>query len=160
MKRDFFSCLIDIRVIVDCKGIEVFGIVEGLNKCLLWFYEVINVVKKDFVLVDKFGMKKFFLGDKGLIFLKVVEDKNNCVIVIIECSEGEVVDDLEIKEEERWLIEEFVCSYLMKEGKIILVMKGDIMKDCVDVIVNVVNGDLRYIGGFVVVIVKVGGKMI
>lgn len=105
-------------------------------------------------------MKKFFLGDKGLIFLKLVEDKNKCVILIIDCNEEEVVVDLEIQEEEVWLILEVVCSFFMKERKIILVMKGDIMKDCVDVIVNVVNGDFKYIGGVVVVIVEVGGKEI
>lgn len=45
----------------------------------------------------------------------------------------------------------------MLEGKKIFVFKDDIIKYCVDVIVNLVNEELKYIGGFVVVIVKVGG---
>lgn len=45
----------------------------------------------------------------------------------------------------------------MVERKKIFVFKDDIIKYCVDVIVNLVNEELKYIGGFVVVIVKVGG---
>ena len=160
IKRELSSCSIDMRVTADCKGIEVSGTAEGLEKCLPRLREVINAVERDSVPVDKPGMKKFFLGDKGPIFLKLVEDKNKCVILITECDEEEAVANLEIEEKDSWSSADFVCSYPTKEGKTISVMKGDITKDRVDAIVNAANGDLKHIGGVAAAIVKAGGKKI
>ena len=160
IKRDFSSCSIDIRVAADCKGIEVSGTAEGLEKGLPRLYELINAVKKESVPVDKPGMKKFFSGNKGPIFLKLVEDKNKCVILTTERNEEEAVADLGTQEEEIRSTEEFVCSYRTKERKTISVMKGDITKDRVDAIVNAANGDLKHIGGLAAAIVKAGGKKI
>jgi len=160
IKRELSSCSIDIRATADCKGIEISGTAEGLEKCQQRLHEVINAVKKDSVPVDKPGMKKFFLSDKGPIFLKAVEDKNKCVILTTERNEDEAATDLETEEEEAWSTEEFVCSYPTKEGKTISVMKGDITKDRVDAIVNAANGDLNHIGGLAAAIVRAGGKTI
>jgi len=160
IKRELSSCSIDMRVSADCRGIEVSGTAEGLEKCLPRIREVINDVKKDSVPVDKPGMKKFFLGDKGPIFLKLVEDKNKCVILTTERNEEEAVANLETEDEEAWSTAEFVCSYLTKERKTISVMKGDITKDRVDAIVNAANGDLKHFGGLAAAIVKAGGKTI
>ena len=159
IKRELSSCSIDMRVTADCKGIEVSGTAEGLEKCLPRLHEVINDIKKVSVPVDKPGMKKFFSGDKGPIFLKLVEDKNNCVILTTGRNEEEAVANSETQEEAR-STEEFVCSYPTKEGKTISVMKGDITKDHVDAIVNAANGDLKHIGGLAAAIVKAGGKKI
>lgn len=160
IKRELSSCSIDIRVTTDCKGFEVSGTSEGLEKCSPRLHDLIDDVKKDFVPVDKPGMKKFFLGDKGPIFLKAVEEKNKCVILTTERNKDETVADLEAEEEEAWSASEFVCSYPTKEGKTISVMKGDITKDRVDAIVNAANGDLKHIGGLAAAIVKAGGKKI
>jgi len=160
IKRELSSCSIDMRVTTDCRGIEVSGTAEGLEKCVPRLQEVINAVKKDSVPVDKPGMRKFFLGDKGPNFLKTVEEKNKCVILTTERSEDEAVADLEAEEEEVPPAAELFCSYLTKEGKTISVMKGDITKDRVDVIVNAANGDLKHIGGLAAAIVKAGGKKI
>ena len=160
IKRELSSCLIDMRVTADFRGIEVSGTAEGLEKGLPRLHEVINAIKKDSVPVDKPGMKKFFLGDKGPIFLKLVEDKNKCVILTTERNEEDVVADLEIQEEVAWSTAEFVCSYLTKERKTISVMKGDLTKDRVDAIVNPANGHLNHIGGLAAAIVKAGGKKI
>ena len=160
IKRELSSCSIDMRVTADCKGIEVSGTAEGLEKCLPRLREVINAVEKDSVPVDKPGMKKFFLGDKGPIFLRLVEDKNKCVILTTECDEEEAVANLETEEKDSWSTADFVCSYPTKQGKTISVMKGDITKDRVDAIVNAANGDLKHIGGVAAAIVKAGGKKI
>ena len=161
IKRELSSCSIDMRVATDCKQIEVSGTAEGLEKCLPRLHEIINAVKKHSLPVDKPGMKKFFLKDKGPSFLKTVEEKNKCVILTTECSEEEIMVDEEADEEEEvWSAAEFVCSYPTKEGKTISVMKGDITKDRVDAIVNAANGELRHIGGVAAAIVKAGGKQI
>lgn len=34
IKGEFFNCYVDMRVIFDYLGIEVFGIVEGMVKCV------------------------------------------------------------------------------------------------------------------------------
>lgn len=160
IKRELSSCSIDVRVTADCKGIEVSGTAEGLEKGLPRLLKVIDAIKKGSVSVDKPGMKKFFLGDKGPIFLKSVEDKNKCVILTTDRNEEEVVADLEIQEEEAWSTSEVVCSFPTKERKTISVMKGDITKDRVDAIVNAANGDLKHIGGVAAAIVEAGGKEI
>lgn len=161
IKRELSSCSINMTVATDCKEIEVSGTAEGLEKCLPLLHEVINAVEKDSLPVDKPGMKKFFLGDKGPTFLKTVEEKNKCVILTTECREEEVVVDKEADEEKKVLSDaQFLCGYLTVEGKTISVMKGDITKDRVDAIVNAANGDLRHIGGLAAAIVKAGGKQI
>ena len=159
IKKEFSSCSVDMRATTDFKGIEVSGTAEGLEKCLPRLHEVIDAIQKDSVPVDKPGMKKFFLGDKGPNFLKTVEKKNKCVILTTERSVDEAVADLETEEEERSTAELF-CSYSTKEGKTISVMKGDITKDRVDVIVNAANGDLKHFGGLAAAIVTAGGKKI
>ena len=160
IKRQLSSCSIDMRVTADCKGIEVSGTAEGLEKCLPRLHEVIDAVKKDYLSVDKPGMRKFFLGDKGPSFLKTVEEKNKCVILTTECSEDEAIVDEEAENEEVYFAANSVCSYPTKEGKTISVMKGDITKHHVDAIVNAANGDLKHIGGLAAAIVKAGGKKI
>ena len=161
IKRELSSCSIDMRATTDCKGIEVSGTAEGLEKCLPRLNEVIDAVQKDSVPVDKPGMKKFFLGDKGPNFLKTVEEKNKCVILTTERSVDKAATDLEAGEEEEVRsAAELFCSYSTKEGKTISVMKGDITKDLVDVIVNAANGELKHFGGLAAAIVKAGGKKI
>jgi len=163
IKRVLSGFSIDMRVTADCKGIEVSGTAEGLQKCLPRFHEVIDAGKKDSVTVDKPGVKKFFLAEKGPSFLKTAEEKNKCVILATECSADEAGVDAEAEEEEEKEVRstaELFCSYSTKEGKTISVMKGDITKDRVDVIVNAANGELRHVGGLAAAIVKAGGKKI
>ena len=160
IKRELSNCSIDMRVTTDYEGIEVSGTAEGLEKCLPQLHDVIGAVKKDSVPVDKPGMKKFFLGDKGPIFLKTVQEKNKCIILTNERTEGKGMADAEAQEVEVSSAAEFVCSYPTKEGKTISVMKGDITKDRVDAIVNAANGELRHVGGLAAAIVKAGGKTI
>ena len=160
IKRELVSCSVDMRVTTDCDGIEVSGTAEGLEKCLPQLNELIGDIKKDFVHVDKPGMKKFFLGDKGSNFLKTIQDKNKCIILPTERIENESIAEAVEEKEEVWSAAEFICSYPTKEGKTISVIKGDITKDRVDVIVNAANDELRHVGGLAAAIVTAGGKEI
>lgn len=54
---------------------------------------------KVFILIDRLGMKKFFLQGKGFKFLKLIEDINSCIIVLRERNENEVL--LILDEEEK-----------------------------------------------------------
>lgn len=161
IKRELSNYSIDMRVTTDCEGIEVSGTAEGLEKCLPLLHDLIGAVKKDFVPVDKPGMKKFFLGDKGPSFLKTVEESNKCIILTTERTENEsMADEVAEEEEEVWSAADVVCSYSTKDRRTISVMKGDITKDRVDAIVNAANDELRHIGGLAAAIVKAGGKEI
>ncbi|XP_078364642.1 protein mono-ADP-ribosyltransferase PARP14-like isoform X2 [Oculina patagonica] len=160
IKRELSNYSIDMRVTTDCEGIEVSGTAEGLEKCLPLLHDLIAAVKKDFVPVDKPGMKKFFLGDKGPSFLKTVEGKNKCTILTTERTESKSVAEAVAEEKEVWSAADVVCSYSTKEGRTISVMKGDITKDRVDAIVNAANDELKHIGGLAAAIVRAGGKQI
>lgn len=84
IKWDFVFCFIDIRIFFSCKGIDIFGIVEGIDKYFLRFVDLIINIEKVFVLIDRLGMIKFFFEGKGFKLLKVIEDSNNCIIIISE----------------------------------------------------------------------------
>ena len=82
-------------------------------------------------------------------------------VALFERTESEsVAEVVAAKEEEVWPTAEFICSCPTKEGKTISVMKGDITKDRVDVIINAANDNLRHIGGLAAAIVKAGGEEI
>ncbi|KAJ7374847.1 positive regulation of interleukin-4-mediated signaling pathway [Desmophyllum pertusum] len=70
IKRELSNCSIAMRVATDCEAIEVSGTAEGLEKGLPQLHNLISAVQKDIVPVDKPGMKKLFLEDKGPVILK------------------------------------------------------------------------------------------
>ena len=161
IKRDFASCSIYMRMSSSCKGIDISGTTEGIDKCLPRLVDLTKNIQKVSVQVDKPGMTKFFSQGKGLKSLKIIEDNNNCVIIASErnWNAASPTDesggrDLETSSGE------FICSYLTVERKKISVFKDDITKHRVDAIVNPANEELKHIGGLAAAIVKVGGTEI
>ena len=161
IKSELTNCSIDVRVATDNGGIEISGTAEGLEKCLPQLRALISAVQKDSVPIDKPGMKKFFLGEKGPALLKATEEKHRCIILPSErAKEEKSASDTVTKEDVVGSVPELICSYLTKEEKKISVVKGDITKERVDAIVNTANGDLNHIGGLAAAIVREGGKEI
>ena len=151
---------IDIKVTPNRKGIEVSATTEGLKICVSKVNELIDAIHKDFVQIDKPGMKKFFTNEKGQSMLKATGENNSCIILPKE--HREVENDANQLEEKKDLrsSKELICSYVTQEEKKISVFKGDITKEEVDVIVNAANGSLNHIGGLAAAILEAGGKEI
>ena len=161
IKSELTNCSIGMRVAADNEGIEISGTAEGLEKCLPQLRALASAVQKDSVSIDKPGMKKFFLGEKGSALLKATEEKHRCIILPSERAKEEIsASDTVTKEDVVGSAPELICSYLTKEEKKISVVKGDITKERVDAIVNAANGDLNHIGGLAAAIVREGGKEI
>ncbi|XP_068692521.1 protein mono-ADP-ribosyltransferase PARP14-like isoform X2 [Montipora foliosa] len=160
IKTKFADYSIDIRTAPNRQDIEVSGTEVGLQKCLPKVRELIDSIRKRSVQVDKPGMKKFFTKEKGESILKSTGAKHRCVIIAKEHSEDEIAAHHSINEEVQGSTQELVCSYVTRQGKTISVLKGDITKENVDVIVNAANGDLKHIGGLAAAIVEAGGKEI
>ena len=163
IKTKFTDYSIDIRTAPNRQGIEVSGTEAGLQKCLPNVRELIDSIHKRSVQVDKPGMKKFFTKEKGKSILKSTGAKHRCIIIAKEHNEDEIAAHQSINEEEvqdQGSTQELVCSYVTKQGKKISILKGDITKENVDVIVNAANGELKHIGGLAAAIVQAGGKEI
>lgn len=160
IKRMLSQFSIDIKVTSNREGIEVSGTTEGLKICISKVHELLDAVQKDFVKIDKPGMKKFFKNEKGQSMLKATGEKNSCIIVPKEHREVENESNELEEKEDLGSSQELICSYVTKEEKKISVYKGDITKENVDVIVNPANGRLEHIGGVAAAIVKAGGKEI
>lgn len=58
------------------------------------------------------GMMKFFLYGKGLELLKVIEDNDNCVILMKWRSENKLLG-IEVKVKEVMIFLKFICSNFM-----------------------------------------------
>ena len=163
IKTKFADYSIDVRTAPNRQGIEVSGAEAGLQKCLPQVRVLIDSIHKHSVQVDKPGMKKFFTKEKGKSILKSTGAKHGCIIIAKEHNEDEISAHQSINEDEvqdQGSTQEFVCSYVTKQGKKISVLKGDITKENVDVIVNAANGELKHIGGLAAAIVQAGGKEI
>lgn len=163
IKKELAHYSVDMRVNTDTEGIDISGTAEGLQKCLPQLRELVSAVQKGTVPVDKPGMKKFFLNDGGPHVLREIGEKHRCVILSSELANGKGVDGGEVAEEEEVETSfniETICTYLTSQEKKISVLKGDITKEKVDVIVNAANGDLNHIGGLAAAIVQAGGREI
>ena len=160
IKKDLVTCSVDMRIAADCKGIEVSGTEEGLERCLPRILELTKTITKASIPIDRPGMKKFFLQGKGPKSLKSIEDTNSCIIVPRERNENEalLISDEEEKREFQGSSPEFICSFLTREKKKISVFKNDITKHPVDAIVNAANENLQHVGGLARDIVKEGGS--
>ena len=125
---------IDIKVTPNREGIEVSGTTEGLKICLSKVNELIDSIHKDFVQIDKPGMKKFFKNEKGQSMLKATGENNSCIILPKEHRGVENnANQLEAEKDLR-SCQELICSCVTQEEKKISVFKGDITKEIVDVI--------------------------
>lgn len=161
VKRDLATCSIDMRISPSCKGIDISGTAEGIDKCLPRLVDLTKNIQKVSVPIDKPGMTKFFSQGKGPKSLKAIEDTNNCIITTSERNGNAAspTDEAGGKELET-SSGEFVCSYLTVERKKISVFKDDMTRHRVDAIVNPANEELKHIGGLAAAIVKVGGTEI
>ena len=161
IKRDLASCAVDMRMSSNCKGIDISGTTEGIDKCLPRIVDLTKNIQKVCVPIDKPGMTKFFSQGKGSKSLKTIEDSNNCIIITSERTENAAsATDEACGRELETSSGEFICSYLTIERKKISVFKDDITKHRVDAIVNPANEELKHIGGLAAAIVKVGGTEI
>lgn len=161
VKRDLATCSIDMRISPSCKGIDISGTAEGIDKCLPRLVDLTKNIQKVSVPIDKPGMTKFFSQGKGPKSLKAIEDTNNCIITTSERNGNAAspTDEAGGKQLET-SSGEFICSYLTVERKKISVFKDDITRHRVDAIVNPANEELKHIGGLAAAIVKVGGTEI
>ena len=163
IKKDLATCCVDLRAAPDCEGIEVSGTEEGLEQCVAKLKEIEKAVQKDSISIDKPGMKKFILQEKGSKSLRAIEKSSNCLILTSERNEHELsFTDMENTRNSDYEMSsaEFMCSYLTIEGKKVSVFKGDITKQRVDAIVNAANSQLQHVGGLARAIVIAGGQEI
>lgn len=162
IKNELAQFYVDMRAAPDCKSIQVTGTAKGLEQFRPMLKKLISSVQKDSLPVDKPGVKKFILEEKGTKALRAIEDRNNCVIITKASNEDdepfiEVNPDIRDIEKSS---SKFMCSYLTKEGKKISVFQGDITKHKVDAVVNAANSQLAHVGGVAAAIVKAGGQEI
>ena len=163
IKKDLATCCVDLRAARGYEGIEVSGTEEGLVQCVAKLKEIEKTVQKDFISIDKPGMKKFILEEKGSKSLRAIEKSSNCLILTSERNEQEMsFTDIENtrNSDHGMSSAEFMCSYLTIEGKKVSVFNGDITKQRVDAIVNAANSQLQHVGGLARAIVTAGGQEI
>ena len=158
IKKDLVTCSVDMRIAADCKGIEVSGTAEGLERCAPRILELTKTITKSSIPIDRPGMKKFFSQGKGPKSLKSIEDTNSCIIIPRERNKDEALLTSNEKREFQGSSPEFICSFLTTEKKKISVFKNDITKHPVEAIVNAANENLQHVGGLAADIVKEGGS--
>ncbi|XP_070541078.1 protein mono-ADP-ribosyltransferase PARP14-like isoform X2 [Ptychodera flava] len=114
--------------------------------------------------IDKPGMPALFKEDKGQMYLRVVESEFNCRIDVTDPSEVETAMEVEAEEEVPMMPPPttltVLCYVTRKDGRRIVVGKGDLTKMPVDAIVNGSTQQLDHSGGLAKAIVDAGGQSI
>lgn len=127
------------------------------------FRSLVSTVESQKVPVNKPGMRKALNRNKGKKMLSLLENENKCVIEHFISEEDASLkknSDQKGKEETSKMTKQSECSFLTKEGKTILVFKGNILDRTVDVIVNAANANLQHSSGVAKAIVDAGGKTV
>ncbi|XP_062604645.1 protein mono-ADP-ribosyltransferase PARP14-like [Saccostrea cucullata] len=147
-------------------SIDISGNDEDVKKAKEELMKLVNRLSEDTYSITKPGAKAFFNSDKGREAIKRTGKATSCIIMNKEGGRH--------KKEERgsgsferhgarsrskFPVKMAECDLHISEKKLI-VMKGDVTKLKVDVIVNAANGDLDHCGGLALAISKAGGDSV
>ena len=103
------------------------------------------------------GTVKFFYSENGKMLISGIEAAEQSCIQLDVLQSGD--DDNEVLEGIATTAQRLGMG-TTKEGKVIMLVKGDITEVAVDVIVNASNAELKHIGGVALAIANKGGPVI
>lgn len=152
---------LEIKKTKEDHSIEVVGNEEEVRKANDKLRKFVNELKEDTHSVSRPGAKTFFNSVKGIENLKRTGKATSCIIMNKDkVKHVEKRGSGSFEGHQRWSkpklpVKVAECKLLPSDKKFI-VMKGDVTKLRVDVIVNAANGDLDHCGGLALVISKAG----
>ena len=143
------------------EGILISGTSRSVEKAYQELHNLALRIVTDKVSVQNPSVKHFLCKNagKGKDLLRDVETEHRCVIEMIlrPNDSGAAAADPQTRVEP----EENVCHFFMKDqGKKLSVIKGNLTKHRVDVVVNPANDQLKHSGGLARALVEAGGREI
>ncbi|XP_013401660.1 poly [ADP-ribose] polymerase 14 isoform X2 [Lingula anatina] len=117
-------------------------------------------IKSEIKEINKPGMPKYILSQRGKDFLENVETKHDCTIDV-PSSSGPAEEDGDFVIVDSSDINQKVVAHIKTpENCVVAIHRDDLTKQHVDVIVNAANRDMSHIGGLAKAIVDAGGRKI
>ncbi|XP_072329277.1 poly(ADP-ribose) polymerase family member 14-related sequence 1 [Scyliorhinus torazame] len=149
MKIDVFDAPpkgVKIKVNNMANGVFVSGPQENICQVEKLLLDAASTVVNSVLNITKPATKKIF-KEKEDMYVTTVMHKFNCVLKTIE--HGVLGDDGESSQGS--------CKVQLPGGTLVIVYRGDLCKNQVDVIVNAANEDLKHIGGLAGALLKSAG---
>ncbi|XP_013388979.2 uncharacterized protein LOC106157780 [Lingula anatina] len=110
--------------------------------------------------INKPGMPKYILSQRGKDFLENVETKHDCTIDV-PSSSGPAEEDGDFVIVDSSDINQKVVAHIKTpDNCVVAIHRDDLTQQHVDVIVNAANRDMAHIGGLAKAIVDAGGQSI
>ncbi|XP_075466029.1 protein mono-ADP-ribosyltransferase PARP14-like isoform X3 [Ascaphus truei] len=144
IKNNSVKLVIKQKTIISLQGSRLY-VLEAAAR----IERLLSSLHSDTLRINKPGAKKFCISNEEM-YVNTAKNKFNCLIYLQKDGEDVFTAGEMSLGEPR-------CQINLPDGVVIAVYKDDLIRHCVDVVVNAANEDLKHIGGLALALLQAAG---